>query len=86
MIYNTFISLSFLSTLFQSNKWDKIMSVLPSVAEALSIEILKSVVLNATQRDDWIETVIAVLAMTPAEKLSQLGADVSVVCSLLLTS
>ena len=74
------LNVSFIcSTLLQAEDWEKIMSLLPSVPESVPIEILKSAVLNACKRVDWIEAVIAVLAMTPAEKLCQLGADVSIV-------
>lgn len=72
-----------LSTLAQANEWDKIMSVLLAVSEALPGEILKSAVLMATQKIDWIEAVIAVLAMTPAEKGLVLDEDVGVICCLL---
>ena len=72
-----------LSTLAQANEWDKIMSVLVAVSGALPDKILKSAVLMATQKIDWIEAVIAVLTMPPAEKVLVLDEDVGVICCLL---
>ena len=53
------------------------MHILPSVADRIPIEVLKPAMLNALQRSDWTEIVIAALAGCPAEKLTALGVNVS---------
>lgn len=67
----------FYSSLLQTDSWDKIMHILPSVADRIPIEVLKPAMLNALQRSDWTEMVIAALAGCPAEKLTALGVNVS---------
>ncbi|KAJ7389899.1 testis- and ovary-specific PAZ domain-containing protein 1 [Desmophyllum pertusum] len=65
-----------LFTLSQTNNWEKIMSVLPAFPEAVPMEILKTAVLTASQKADWIDMIIGLLAEIPAEKRSELGPDV----------
>ncbi|XP_068746754.1 uncharacterized protein [Montipora capricornis] len=62
--------------LYQTNHWEKIMHILPSVAEKIPIEILNPLVMTASQRVDWVEMIITALSMIPAEKLMALGTDV----------
>ena len=60
------------------------MSVLSTVSYVIPMEILKPAVLQASQRVDWVEMIIQVLAVSPAEKLCELGADVSIACRLFI--
>ena len=62
----------------QADSWDKIMHILPSVPDRIPIEILKPSMLNALQKSDWTEMVIATLAACPAEKLTVFSIDVSI--------
>lgn len=53
------------------------MPILPSLPDRVPVEILKAAVLNASQRVDWTEMVLVALTMSPADKLAELGAEVS---------
>ena len=57
------------------------MSVIPAFPEAVPIEMLKTAVLTASQKADWIDMIIGLLAEIPAEKRSELGPDVRFMCS-----
>ena len=69
--------LSFFSSLLQTNNWEKIMPILPSFPDRVPVEILKAAVLNTSQRVDWTEMVLVALTMSAADKLAELGAEVS---------
>ena len=53
------------------------MPILPSFPDRVPVEILKAAVLNASQRVDWTEMVLVALTMSAADKLAELGAEVS---------
>ena len=52
------------------------MSVIPVYPEAVPTEILNTAILTAPQKADWVEIMIGLLAMAPAQKLTELGPDV----------
>lgn len=52
------------------------MSVIQLYPEAVPIEVLNTAVLTASQKADWVEMMIGLLAQTPAQKLTELGLDV----------
>ena len=67
---------SLFSILSQINDWEKIMSVIPVFPQAVPTEMLKTAVLTAPQKPEWIEMVTGLLGVTPAEKLVELEPDV----------
>jgi len=66
----------FYRTLSQRNYWEKIMSVIAVYPEAVPIEILTTAILTASQKADWVEIIIGLLATAPAQKLTELGPNV----------
>jgi len=66
----------FYRTLSQRNYWEKIMSVIAVYPEAVPIEILNTAILTASQKADWVEIIIELLATAPAQKLTELGPNV----------
>ena len=52
------------------------MSVIAVYPDAVPIEVLNTAVLTASQKADWVEIMIELLATAPAQKLTELGPDV----------
>lgn len=52
------------------------MSVIAAYPDAVPIEVLNTAVLTASQKADWVEIMIELLATAPAQKLTELGPDV----------
>lgn len=52
------------------------MSVIAVYPEVVPIEILNTAILTASQKADWVEIIIELLATAPAQKLTELGPNV----------
>ena len=52
------------------------MTMIPACPDAVPIEILNTAVLTASQKADWVEMIVGLLAASPAERLNKLGPEV----------
>jgi len=52
------------------------MPVIAVHPEAVPSEILSTAILTASQKADWVEVMIGLLATAPPQKVAELGPDV----------